>query len=541
MQIDELKHHKFNIVNSRYIKKNFQELFDFLNITYPNLKSVSEKLYWWQNNIKEQPTCKVCGSPTTFEGYNKGYRKYCSYICMNNDKEKQEKTKQTCLKKYGTENPRQNEIVKEKSKQTCLERYGVDNPAKSQIIKEKIELVNLAKYGAKYSFQSEIVKERIRKTLLDRYGVDHPMKCPAISQLATLHKKETIIDEHNNVLGYTEGGDWICKCPHPECNKCQEKTFAIKASHLYDRLRGNTEPCTKLQPIQAMYSSLELWIRSILNEHHIKYESNVRTLLDGKELDVYIPSKHIAIECNGIYWHSTTIKSSQYHKDKFKNCLKNNIQLLTFWEDQIINKPAIVESVLLSKLGIYERRIGARKCKAREITNKESRRFLQFNHIQGPTNAKICIGLFYNDKLEGVMTFNGRTKLSGSKTINPDEWELTRFCTSLNTQIIGAADKLLSYFIKHYNPHKIISFSSNDISVGELYKKLGFTTDGHISNAYWYIDDKTLQRHHRSTFTKSAIKRLGIDIEGKTETELMSELPYRKIYDSGHIRWEKLI
>ena len=50
----------------------------------------------------------------------------------------------------------------------------------------------------------------------------------------------------------------------------------------------------------------------------MEYESNNRSILNGKELDIYIPSKNIAIECNGVYWHS--LKPTNFHYNKWKNC-----------------------------------------------------------------------------------------------------------------------------------------------------------------------------------------------------------------------------
>ena len=66
---------------------------------------------------------------------------------------RQEKKKQTCLEKYGVENPSQLQEVKDKSKQTCMERYGVA-----------------------YSLQSQEVKNKSKQTCLDRYGVEHPLQ-----------------------------------------------------------------------------------------------------------------------------------------------------------------------------------------------------------------------------------------------------------------------------------------------------------------------------------------------------------------------------
>ena len=84
-----------------------------------------------------------------------------------------------------------------------------------------------------------------------------------------------------------------------------------------------------------------------MDENGIPYETNNRTILGGKELDIYIPSKQIAIECNGIYWHSYDNKPIKYHINKYTECLNKGIQLITIWEDWIIHKPEIVRSIYL--------------------------------------------------------------------------------------------------------------------------------------------------------------------------------------------------
>ena len=48
-----------------------------------------------------------------------------------------EKTKQTCIEKYGCENPIQNKEIREKIKQTNIKKYGVDNPTKNKEIRLK--------------------------------------------------------------------------------------------------------------------------------------------------------------------------------------------------------------------------------------------------------------------------------------------------------------------------------------------------------------------------------------------------------------------
>jgi len=64
-----------------------------------------------------------------------------------------ERRKQTCLNKYGVENPSQAESIKEKKRQTTLSNYGVENPMQSQEVKQKLEKTMLDKYGVRNIFE----------------------------------------------------------------------------------------------------------------------------------------------------------------------------------------------------------------------------------------------------------------------------------------------------------------------------------------------------------------------------------------------------
>ena len=119
---------------------------------------------------------------------------------------------------------------------------------------------------------------------------------------------------------------------------------------------------------------------------------------------------------------------------------------------------------------------------------------------------------------------------------NENGIELIRFCNKLNTQVIGGASRLFNYYLKNYDPSKIISFSSNDISLGELYKKLGFEYKNTSKSSYWYIDPKTLQRYHRTNFTKSRLVKEGFN-PSLSEYQIMRDRGYLKIHDSGQQKW----
>ena len=540
--------------NSRYIKKNYPNEYDEI-IKYKG-ETFSEQLYNYIYN-SPQHICPVCGKETPFRTLTHGYSEFCCVECSYKGQGRMDKIKSTCLKKYGVENPSQSDEIKKKKEDTCLknygvrsgfntqqskdrlketslERYGVENPSQSDEIKKKKEDTCLKNYGVKNILEKEEIRLAGQQALIDKYGVKYAFENKEIREKARKKSRQISYDHHDLLVSYTENGEWICKCPHIECDKCIEKQFTIKQQIFNDRVRNESELCTKLLPPGSSNqgATIELFIRNILDKYNIEYQTNVRDIISPKEVDIYIPSKKIAIECNGVFWHSK--KETNYHRDKFKDCLDNGIQLLTLWEDWIRNKPEIVESILLSKLGIYKNKIYARKCIIKEIDSKTCNKFLNENHIQGRSNSTIRIGLYYNNELVSLMTFS-KSRVGIGK--NEDGYELVRFCNKLNTLVIGGASKIFKYFLKQYNPLQVISYSSNDISIGNLYKTLGFINENKLNQSYWYIQQGTFERFHRYNFRKDKLKEMGYDTINLTEREIMSTLPYYIIYDSGTIRW----
>lgn len=170
--------------------------------------TVQEKLYVIFKNNGEQDKCVICGNPSLFNSYSRGYNKTCSIECKHkldtqvldkskdkrNSEEIKEKRRQTCLAKYGVDNPRKAESIKEKAKQTSLAKYGTSNPASSQIIKDKIKQSFLEKYGVDNISRLDSVKKKlseinsvkfaprapiwdqIRQTNIEKYGFDNPAK-----------------------------------------------------------------------------------------------------------------------------------------------------------------------------------------------------------------------------------------------------------------------------------------------------------------------------------------------------------------------------
>lgn len=517
-----------------HFKIHYPEFYEYLYNTYSDL-SFKEMLYWYYNDIKEKPVCKNCGGPVKFINSKNGYAQHCCVKCSNSCKEKIEKTKKIFNERYGGNAPICNKDVLAKMKATNIERYGVENCQQNKDIKEQTKRTCIKKYGGQGN-GSKILKDKYIATCENIYGVNNAAKADIVKDKISKSRRKHELETRDHVIGYTDKDDkvfCICKCPHINCTKCKEKQFEIESTLLANRLYHNIEICTKLLPYNSLTSSYELYLCEFLDKFGVKYQRSARNII-SKELDIYIPSHNIAIEFNGIFHHSTERKPNNYHINKLNECKEKGIQLITIWMDQYLTKINIIKSIILSKLGIYDRKIYGRKCQLEEVSSDIAKDFYNKNHIQGFCSATIHYGLYYNDELVSMMSFGKRSLGKGFNK----EWELIRYCSKINTTITGGVSKLFKHFIKEYKPENVISWSSNDISDGNMYKMLGFEFEN-TSMSYWYIDKSYLNRYHRSGFSKSNLIKKGLIEENDTrsESEIMKSLGYHKIFDTGQTKW----
>ena len=257
---------------------------------------------------------------------------------------------------------------------------------------------------------------------------------------------------------------------------------------------------------------------------------NDRTLIKPLELDIYIPDRQIAIEFNGLYWHSfnhkETTKERNRHSIKCDLCQNKNTRLIQINEDEWRNKKDIVKSILKSKLGISNK-IYARKCKIKEISSKEHFKFMDQNHIQGGKGCNVAYGLEFEDELVAIMSFNKHNK---------HEWEITRFANKLDTTIVGGASKLFKCFIRTINPNQILTYADRRYSDGNLYKQLGFKLDGITKSNYVYTKSNYI--YSRQQFMKHKLKnKLENFNPALTEAENMFNNGYRRLWDAGNYRF----
>lgn len=505
----------------KWFSKNYPDEYNNIN-NYCSVLNIDlnfkEKIWFYYNKLTERPKCKTCGNEINFRNrFDTPYGEFCSLNCINNNREEMiKRQKKSFNEKYGVDFYPQHEDFIYKQKQTKLERYGDENYNNI----EKGKNTRLKKYGD----ENYVNIEKYKKTCLERYGDENYSKSQNFKDNINLNFK--LLYPNKSFININKYDVDI------ECSKCN-MIYTVTKQNLYERSKRNYETCTHCNPIgQGNTSGIENELTDYLKTLDIQHTTSNKILPNNQEIDILINEQKIGIEVDGVYWHNELFVTNDYHLNKTINSNKLGIELLHIFEDEWLYKKDIVKSIIKNRTQKIEKVIYGRNCQVKIINHEICSKFLENNHIQGNVNSKVRLGLFNGDNLVSVMTFSKGRVLMGGK---PDEWELTRFCNLIDHNVIGGANKLFKYFLKHYDTTKIVSYSDIRLFNGGLYQKLGFVEKGISKPNYWYV--KNGIRQHRFNYRKTQLIKDGFD-KDKTEKQIMFERKIYRIYDCGNIRWE---
>ena len=495
---------------------------------------ISDLNIWSKNIINVR--CDKCStdSTTSFKTYLKSTDNLTTdFYCGDC---KKFKAKETVIKRYNVSNVFQLESSKQKAKESNIRNNGVEYPLSSKTFRDKGVETWKKKYNTTHPLLNVEYKENHIKKNREIFGKDYAINQDFSKDNQKLYFKNKVIDNYKilldkyseyELIDYIENKLHILHF-HSKCNKI----FEINRSILYDRINDKSgELCILCNPVKSNISSYELDICKYLDSLNVQYITNNRTILNGKELDIYLPDYNLAIEFNGLYWHSELFKDKYYHYNKTVECSSKNIDLIHIFEDDWKFKNDIVKSIINNRLNKIDNKIYARKCDIRVVKPKESEIFLNMHHIQGNAKSSYKIGLYYNNELISLMIFGER------KTNSKKEFELIRFCNKINTNVVGSASKLFNYFLKTYNIESkyILSYADLSMFSGNLYDILGFdkihTTE---PNYFWVVDDV---RCHRWKYNKAKLIKEGFD-KDKSEVEIMHSRGYYRVFGCGQVRYE---
>jgi hypothetical protein len=240
----------------------------------------------------------------------------------------------------------------------------------------------------------------------------------------------------------------------------------------------------------------------------------------------------MAIEFNGVYWHSEAAgKDKWYHHNKWEVAKKKGIQLIQIWEDEWNRNPEQVKRMLAHKLGVVSgKRVYARKTRVVELSKKQMDVFLDENHIQGSVDGGVRLGLVSDDVLVAAMLLKTEAGSEG-KSLN-----LLRFATAV--PVPGGFTKLIKATRELFpEVTQVVTFSDNCVSDGGLYESNGFVAEKQLDPDYRYVVKGV--REHKFNYR---LKRFRNDpelqyVEGLSESQLarLNNLP--RIWDCGKTKW----
>lgn len=486
----------------------------FLDEFYKSKIPVRQRLWHVETEKQDLVTCKICNQVgLKWSEKNKAYSSYCNSACSQKDPAVRLKTEQTCLSKFGKTTNLKTAETRDAIKKTNITKYGVDNFAKTQQFKDEFKTMSLEKYGVSNPSMSQEIKDRVDATHIAKYGK---------KRSSQLHIPDQIIELKNNK-------DEMYRLHHTCGLPISKISEMLGVNHSQLCIHFKTNLGIEINTTH-MSSLGERELGSFLSQY-TRIESNNRSIIPPKEIDIYIPEFKLAIEYNGIAWHSELRKKDRnYHLNKTNLCAERGIRLIHIFDSEWKNQNEIVKSRLLN---ILQRNqvIYARLCTIKKLENKEYIEFYNKTHIQGVVGSTHAYGLFYKDELIAVMSF-GKSRFSKSH-----EWELLRYSSLLNINVVGGASRLFKHFIKDNNPTSIISYSDKRWNTGNLYAQLGFCKkkdsgpNYHYTKTYRVLESRMkYQKHKLAAILPSFDSSL-------TEWENMQVNGYDRIWDCGNSVW----
>jgi hypothetical protein len=486
-------------------------------------------------------TCLKCGTEKNVPK-NRQDLKYCSVKCANDSidrKKSRAKAVQTLVKKYGKSNPFEiqgysniqrnlnygDKISKTINNKSLQEKQAINNKISNTLKNKSLE-------------EKQHIKEKKENTNLKRFGDIHSLgKNSILRKKADLNNRNGFINRLNQWLNSNnlELLDEYNGVKDNEDNIIYYHFKHIPSGNIFiDHVACGRLPMYKDPNETIGISNVEKELQSFIKENIASdVIFNNRKLVKGFEIDIYIPEYNLAIEFNGLRWHSELMgKTKEYHINKTNECEKQGIKLIHMFEDEWKYKNSIVKSRLKHLLNKSEKRIYARTCLIKQIDNTTKNQFLNDNHIQGEDKSKIKYGLYHYDELVSVITFGSLRKITGNVSSN-GHYELIRFCNKINVSVVGGFSKLLKHFTKTNHPTQVISYADRRWSIGDLYEKNGFTFIHDTPPNYWYMKYYN-HREHRFKYRKSELPKLLNTYDGTlSEWENMKNNKYDRIWDCG--------
>jgi hypothetical protein len=312
----------------------------------------------------------------------------------------------------------------------------------------------------------------------------------------------------------------------PDINKSPWKIHHKNCGHDFTKWMNNGRSSDKLFCPKCELISSSKMEYSLLDDLKLKYSGEIihRYKIDNTEIDIFVPEFNLGIELNGLHWHKD---DSNKHLDKYLKCKEIGIELIQFTDLDFQYKYDIMISMILNKLNSSDRKYGARETYIDDsLSSVEYKYFCEKNHIKGYAPAKIRIGLRHK-KTNELLTIFSVSKSRFSKT---HQWELVRFCSTLNTNVIGALSKGTKYIANNIGSFE--TFADLHYGSGTAYEKTGYKFLYNTNPNYWYWNRKENRLESRLKYQKHKLPD-----QTMTEKEYTASIGLHRYYDCGNAKY----
>lgn len=139
-----------------------------------------------------------------------------------------------------------------------------------------------------------------------------------------------------------------------------------------------------------------------------------RSVVKNRELDMYVPGRGIAIEANGVYWHTEKFgKTEHYHANKAEACADQGVNLITIWEDDWKARRPAAEAYLLAQF--QDRTPGTLHLD--DIPLAEANEFIAAHSLDAPVAQNtskafplVAVGAREGEKLVAIIVYRKTTE-----------------------------------------------------------------------------------------------------------------------------------
>lgn len=252
-------------------------------------------------------------------------------------------------------------------------------------------------------------------------------------------------------------------------------------TRVFNRTRNDSgcNTCVRKEFSSVFERDILALVREALPETDIV--PTARSIVKNRELDIYIPDLHLAIEANGVYWHTEQFgKTEHYHADKAKNCVAQGIDLITIWEDDWKSRRPAAEAYLTAQLNGHV----PDALHVKNISLDEANAFVETATLDAPvpengskTQPVLALGAYENETLAAVLIYRKTTE----KALRIERYAASSRSSAYLDAFLQHAEETITGY------DHILYYDNTERSYRPAFEELGFGVRNRVKPSYWFV------------------------------------------------------